>query len=690
MLDTGSGASFPAAAQVRPALGGDLDRVISAARLKGRLRRADVISFDVFDTAILRPLTDPRDLFDLMQPEVSRLVGGDGLAFPAARTEAELAARMRAWEQKREEVTLAEIYRALGEVKGLDAATQRKLLQLEIEAEQAVCRANPFIHAVYCWCRDNGRRVAFVSDSYLPEDVIAGILAQAGYHTYDALLVSSSHGKTKMSRRLFAEAKTRVAFHSGRWLHIGDDLYSDIRMGRKAGIATWHYERCMNRFNRSPDAAAWTGHEPDHSARPVVQGLVANRLTSARILRRRPRETDTFWHDFGYVAAGPLLVGFTEWLIEQARAHELEALYFLAREGLVMQRVYQAVAQQSGLETHYLLASRRAMGLAAIDKVEKESLAFLTGGGPGLGVAHYLERIGLDWQQHGDAIRAVGFDSPNHKMANGRDYANLEKLFVALEQPICARAREERAVLLEYLRRCGLCGGRRVGMVDVGWRGSIQQAVVRLLGPTGDAPQIRGLYLGTVSHPTVVQPNLCHEAYLFRLGHPRHYCELIMVSVALVEFMCSAAEGSIIRIERDAEGEFVPLRQDDGRDDYRNDSLRKLQEGAMQFVDDYVALKRRFPEMRVSRETAVAQLRRVLRHPTALEARRLGDIPHAVSFAEFGKVPIAPAPRLASLLHGRSGIRRHNWNVCWSNGSDVRASPLYRAISRLLMRSHWG
>ena len=134
----------------------------------------------------------------------------------------------------------------------------------------------------------------------------------------------------------------------------------------------------------------------------------------------------------------------------------------------------------------------------------------------------------------------------------------------------------------------------------------------------------------------------------------------------------------------------MPIRYDDGLDDYRNDSLRKLQDGAMQFVQDYVALKRRFPAMRISPATAVAQFRRVLRHPTPLEARCLGDIPHAVSFAELGKRPIAPAPRLASLIHGRSGIRRNNWNVDWRNGSEARASWLYRMISRRLMRSHWG
>ena len=83
---------------------------------------------------------------------------------------------------------------------------------------------------------------------------------------------------------------------------------------------------------------------------------------------------ESFWEDFGYVTAGPLFVGFTEWLIEQAKVRRLHALYFLAREGLVMQQVYQqlaAAADGAVKETYYLYGSRRALNVAAIKDINE-------------------------------------------------------------------------------------------------------------------------------------------------------------------------------------------------------------------------------------------------------------------------------------------------------------------------------
>ncbi len=130
-----------------------------------------------------------------------------------------------------------------------------------------------------------------------------------------------------------------------RWLHIGDNIRADIEMGRKHGMSTWYYRRCMDAYMSSRRVSkVWKTSEPASAARSVAQGLIANRITHAkRDAVPVPRE-DGFWEDFGYATAGPLFVGFTEWLIEQAKARRLHGLYFLAREGLVMQQVYDKLA----------------------------------------------------------------------------------------------------------------------------------------------------------------------------------------------------------------------------------------------------------------------------------------------------------------------------------------------------------
>jgi hypothetical protein len=49
---------------------------ILGSSLQWKIRRAEVVSLDVFDTAVLRGLERPEDLFRLMRPAVSRAIGG--------------------------------------------------------------------------------------------------------------------------------------------------------------------------------------------------------------------------------------------------------------------------------------------------------------------------------------------------------------------------------------------------------------------------------------------------------------------------------------------------------------------------------------------------------------------------------------------------------------------------------------
>ena len=624
-----------------------------------------------------------------MQADVECLLGSKASTFHAMRPEAERAAREAAWQARRAtEVTLAEIYAELGERMGFDAAAAEQIAQLEIEAEQFVCHQNPFIHSLYRRCLEEGKRVAFLSDIYLPGPAIADILRRCGYASYDALLVSSTVGKTKATGELQVEARSLLPY--GDWLHVGDNPHSDIDMARKAGMSAWHYKRCGKMFLADPrSAAAWKDGSITPQAGSVVQGLIANRTFSVRSRPVTFEDTTSDWQDLGYATAGPLFVGFTEWLIAQVAARDLHALYFLARDGRIMQRVYQALAALTGkvVENHYLYASRRALNLPAIEAIDEAALWFLTRDDQkALTVAQYVERLGLDWRAYESDFRVAGFTDPHREIKGKAGQACLRRLFVALAAPICARARAERTIVLDYLLHSGIGDGRNIGIVDIGWHGTMQRSITDILHASGYNPAICGFYLGTWEEAVFDQARHPHAAYLFRLGQPARYVELVKISVPIIEHMFSAPEGTILRLQKDANGGFIPVRLEAEDDAHRNESIMRLQQGAMQFVDDYMALKRRFPQLGVPKEVAVAQLERLLRFPTRSEACVLGDIRHAAPFGDLEKLPIARPPRPLKLLSGPRAFRQAYWQSSWREGRDARASPLQRALYRLLTR----
>ncbi len=89
--------------------------------LERKLERAQVVSLDVFDTAVLRKLDEPRSLFYLMLPRISAILGARASEFPGIRRFAEDEAHRRTWEKKKGgEIRLAEIYAVVAEILGLE------------------------------------------------------------------------------------------------------------------------------------------------------------------------------------------------------------------------------------------------------------------------------------------------------------------------------------------------------------------------------------------------------------------------------------------------------------------------------------------------------------------------------------------------------------------------------------------
>ena len=157
--------------------------------------RYDAVAFDVFDTLIRRDTAAPTNLFRLR-----------GEAFYTARTRAEREARAA----KSGEVTLAEIY-ARPCLAGYDPAQ-------ECAAELAACTAYAPVQAAVQKLAQQGKKLYYISDMYLPQTQINAMLRRCGYTQFAGGFVSCTYGVQKRSGRLFKQFlhETEGAFHRGQ------------------------------------------------------------------------------------------------------------------------------------------------------------------------------------------------------------------------------------------------------------------------------------------------------------------------------------------------------------------------------------------------------------------------------------------------------------------------------------------
>ena len=151
-----------------------LGKDFSSPSLTRLINNATVISFDVFDTLIIRPgLKTPSDLFNLIHPEDP--------TFKSRRIEAERQARKLS---PLEDIKLEEIYKELYE----DLRERQEVqeaMALEISTELSVCRANPEALEFFNTVRKAGKagkRVVITSDMYLDRPTIENILTNNGFN----------------------------------------------------------------------------------------------------------------------------------------------------------------------------------------------------------------------------------------------------------------------------------------------------------------------------------------------------------------------------------------------------------------------------------------------------------------------------------------------------------------------------
>ena len=210
-------------------LGSSIDRALSYAE------RCSVVSFDIFDTLILRRCS-PHDVFSIAEEKYNAKHGEFLSTFRQDRVEAEHRARSTS---TREDITLGEIYCELADIYGADKAGE--LRAMEIRAEFEAVYPNEELREFYGLVRELSRRIVITSDMYLPSSIVAEMLRMCGYEGYEKLYVSSDFGLSKRKGGLFRFMLWENGVKPSEVIHIGDNLLSDYLVPKRFGMSGFLY-----------------------------------------------------------------------------------------------------------------------------------------------------------------------------------------------------------------------------------------------------------------------------------------------------------------------------------------------------------------------------------------------------------------------------------------------------------------
>lgn len=321
--------------------------------LKREIDCHDVISFDVFDTLLMRKVYEPADVFTLMDRELS---GRFSFVFSEERKTAEQELR------KKCEPTIYQIYEYLAQKHHLSEVEKRELLSSELEKEKAVLCVRERMKHCMEYCIRQGKKVYLVSDMYLPSEVLGELLRRYGITGYTELLVSCDY-QTSKPEKLFDILKKKAS--GERYLHVGDNQYADYDAPKRHGIDAFLIMSAVRMMECSTyrDVLVYLNAIPSR----VMLGMFAAEVFQDPFVlsgtKGIPLIADA--EQFGHALIAPMVLSFTVWMLHKARTQKKSILLFSARDGWILQKVFRYLGgtwNVAGLpENVYFMASRKAL-----------------------------------------------------------------------------------------------------------------------------------------------------------------------------------------------------------------------------------------------------------------------------------------------------------------------------------------
>lgn len=506
------------------------------------LSLVDVVSFDLFDTLIHRKnLFSPKDVFYEVQHRAETLLNIRLDDFTAIRVRCEERARAYAMGKRLQETSLDAIYAEIGRAYKLDTSATQRIQALELECEREYLIALESGRKLFAAALAAGKTVVIVSDTYFEAAFITQIVREQGYAP-EKIFVSSAHGKSKVDGGLYDVVLRDLDCAPNRLLHVGDNQLVDVTMALGKGIRTFFVPTPKHYFRWQ----CGIGDRP--SGNQVVSAMLYD-LSHRSYQHTSPKPIPTVQTAAEHLAL--LNLAYATWLIKHLREGGYKRVYFAAREGLFLKRCFDLVADTVGfdIDSRYLYVSRASLYPSLIFTDVGMARRVFSHSWDHLTVANALQRISLRADECATELARHKLADPTTRLGHGtfeQFSAFLDDVWPLLEQ----KHQDHYQLIVDYLHQEHVLSDEKAAFVDIGWHGSLQNCLLKIMHDVHSGKQLSGYYLGTFEKPAGATKDFKALGYLVNNGEAASITHLVRFGPSLLELFHTAAHGSVVGYER--------------------------------------------------------------------------------------------------------------------------------------------
>lgn len=394
---------------------------------------------------------------------------------------------------------------------------------------------------------------------------------------------------------------------------------------------------------------------------------------------------------------------FTERLYQNLVAERVSQVYFLSREGQPLKRMFDLYQNRcnGNITAHYLEVSRRATLLPSLKPLSEEGFDTLFRQYRHISLLDFLSSLGMESQSRSITL-ALGLPE-GAESTREADFPS-SPIFVALKalsqfQDLYESERvTRRTAFIAYLTE--LSGGTlpaRLVIVDVGWKGTIQDNLFALLCRNGDTSvhAVTGYYIGLVAAGAASPSNDKYGLLFSSVGTTSPKFRVFNENRALFEVLLAADHGSIVSYETTSDGHAKAIRGEFDEGEMVAREVFPVQRHLFQHFE------RLLQEIHVSGKGRMLRFKEVVRaharmvfKPTLGERAWFSSVFHVENYGVFERSHFA-APRsrpgliqrlrfLMQVLRQRDvgALGFWPWSTLYERGGALSAA-IYAAIRRL-------
>lgn len=442
--------------------------------LKRQIKDHEVISFDLFDTLIMRKTLIPEDVFEIVEGKLNQ-IGVKLNNFHELRKIAQRQVNIA-------NPNIYEIYDELKKITNLTSNQINNILELELETEKAVLIVRKKMVEIFEYALKSQKKVFIISDMYLPSDFLNSVLKQLGISCYDKLIVSCDYRISKWEG-LFVAFKDEVKANS--YLHIGDHSVADGYCPEQAGINFFLIKKASDMLEISSYASV-RGYLRNANERSLVGLFVSRAFNNPFILYHTEGKIKVSEiSDLGYLFISPLVTCFMIWFIYEVARGKYDNILFASRDGYLIHQLYEYILENKKIKLPkgiYFQISREVALNISVESIDD-----------------IIWLCSLPYEKDIETVLRRKFHiSGNELLKYDKSYYN-NPIQYGLENKeiILKKSKEIRENYIKYINSLKLSSNGKLAFFDLVSSGTCQESLNKIL-----PIEIGGLYLCNYDNPS--------------------------------------------------------------------------------------------------------------------------------------------------------------------------------------------